>query len=288
MVEFTDQVVLRLRLDVTIEAIAIESIHDIHGAAGSDAAAVFGHIQFALICAAVMGTWLAAVHGTAITNGIALGFLSTGTVLLLITAITFGAGRMEVGDEIWHLKRLIPILRPIDQSIPWLILIAAGWVLCISTFKSVPASLGTIRPQMFDSVLLVSIGGFAFLCLFARWATAITVGRQGAGRVTLGVALVLWVVLPVLSLIIISAGALSGGLVYEASAFLGRFSPFYVMAEGIERESYYASVGGVISLPGFAPFVVYLLLAVVFLIVGELMRHRRWKGFDYHYDMPAA
>ncbi len=254
-----------------------------------DETRAFSHWQFAAVAAVTMGLFLAALSGTILSNTVALGFLSAGCVFLLTAAITFGSGRMEVGDEIWHLKRLLPFLRPIDQTIPYLAVIGGLWFYAIQLLKSVPASLGAIPSEMIDSTLLVSLGGFVFFCLFARWATALTVGRKGAGRITLAVVSGLWVGLPLLMYLLLSAGALEGGVFFEVCSFVGRFSPFFVMAEGIEREAHYAAMGSdMLGLPGFPPFAVYMALSVVFLIIGEAMRYRRWKGFDYHYDMPAA
>lgn len=246
------------------------------------------HWQFALLGAVVLGIYLAMLSGTNLGNTQALGFLATGCVLLLVAAVTFGAGRMEVGDEMWHLKRHVPILRRIDQTIPYLVGVGLAWWGATVLFQRAPASLGAIVPAMIHATTMVSLAGFAFFCVFARWATAVAIGRKGAGRIVLGVAGALWIGLPLLSMLITSAGAVDGGVVQEVSAFLGRFSPFYVMAEGIERDAHYAAARGLFGLPGFVPTLVYGILTVVFLVFGEALRHRRWKNFDYHYDMPVG
>lgn len=254
-----------------------------------DETRAFSHWQFAVVAIAGMGVFLAALSGRAMTNTMALGFLATGCIFLVTAVVTFGAGRMEVGDEIWHLKRMLPFLRPIDQTVPYLAVIGAAWFYATQLFKTVPGSLGAIRPEMVDSTMLVSLGGFVFFCLFARWATALTVGRKGAGRITLALVCGLWAGLPLLAYLMISTGLSENSDFFAFCSFFGRFSPFFVMAEGIEREAHYATTGGdIFGLPGFPAFAVYMALGAVFLVVGETMRYRRWKGFDYHYDMPAA
>jgi hypothetical protein len=57
------------------------------------------------------------------------------------------------------------------------------------------------------------------------------------------------------------------------------------MAEAIDSPRLYPAgdLGPVVP-----QMVVYGVLAVVFLAVGEFLRFRRWRGFNYHYDMPAA
>lgn len=248
----------------------------------------FGHAQFAVVALLIMGgLWTYISFGNAVTNYTVLGFLTTGCILLMIAAINFGVGRMEVGDEIWHLKRLFPFLRFFDQTIPYLVCVGLLWFWAGIQFMDLVAPSKLVEAGMIRSVLLVSLSGFAFLCVFGRYATAVAVGRSGAGRLTLGVAIALWVVVPILVLFTLAGLSNKGSAFGEVCSFLGRLSPFYVMVDGTNNQRLYAG-GDALSLPGFTIFVVYSVLTVIFLVLGELLRYRRWKGFDYHYDMPKG
>ena len=79
----------------------------------------FAHWQFAVLGVAILGGFLGFLNGRTLGNAEALAFLATGCALLLVSAVTFGAGRMEVGDEMWHLKHHVPILRRVGEGLPF-------------------------------------------------------------------------------------------------------------------------------------------------------------------------
>ncbi len=246
------------------------------------------HWQFALITLVVMAimTWVAT--SGVLSNLMLLAYLGMGCLLLLVAVLSFSVGRMEVGDEIWHLKRLIPFLRPIDQTIPYLVVLGCGWFALVHKFQTMVSLPGNTSPELLESILLVSLTGFAFLCVFGRFATAMAVDRRRAGRITLIIASLFWFVLPIICGILISALELENGFGYTIAAGIARFSPFFIMIEGLDNTTIYTASTPLFRQPGIIAAMCYSGLFGIFLILGEFMRFKRWRGFDYHYDMPSA
>jgi len=211
----------------------------------------------------------------------ALVFLMTGQLLLLVAVMCFGVGRMEVGDEMWHLKRVVPFLRPFDQTLPYLVALAAGWWLVVDRFYALAATVGS-PPGLKDIFVWVSITSFAALCAAARLATAISVGRAGAGTITASVGIGLWFVLPLVGIAIRS---LSPAFAPVGEYFV-KLSPFVLLFNSVGEPLLYQSFGDLTGVNGLV-CVSYVAGTVVLVIVGEYKRWQRWKGFDYHYDMPA-
>lgn len=237
----------------------------------------FSHWQFTVLFGAYLFAGIGLLSGNPMRSEIPeLTFLAAGLVLLLAAVMTFAVGRMEVGDEIWHLKRLVPVLRPIDQTVPFLILIGLAWFYGL---HSLPESR---RPALLvSSILMTSVPLFALLCFFARGATGVTASRRKAGMYSLAAILSLTAFPPIAAALLnVSAPGL-GAAWREVSAF----SPFGVLIDAFNNPNAYAEG---VRAPGIIAFWVYSILAVIAAAVGEVARYRRWKDFDYHYDMPAG
>lgn len=240
----------------------------------------FSHWQFLLFAAILIVPQLSFIGGMVASEPVTLLFLSTGMVLLFIAVQCFAVGRMEVGDEIWHLKRMVPILRPIDQTLPYLILLGVLWALAIGLFQKFAAS--HLAPAgVFDSFMKVSVSCYAFMVAVGRLMTATAVGRSGAARGSLIVVIALWVVIP-----------LAGYALYETfdtAVGLGLLylSPFALLIQSVSEPQLFAAAPkwgtpvGVVT-------IFYAAAALVVFVVSEVKRFRRWGRFNYHYDMPAA
>ncbi|NJL08472.1 MAG: hypothetical protein HC900_09565 [Methylacidiphilales bacterium] len=85
------------------------------------------HWQFAVIAFLVLLILIGVFDGRTLTPIGILGFSTIACLLLVVAIQCFSVGRMEVGDEIWHIKRLVPILRPFDQTVPFLIIVGLGF-----------------------------------------------------------------------------------------------------------------------------------------------------------------
>lgn len=256
-----------------------------------DESRAFSHWQFAFIAGATMAVLLGSQAGSVLKDTDALLFLTVGMVLLATAVTSFAVGRMEVGDEIWHMKRLLPFLRPFDQTVPYLILLGFAWYFIVDMWRSSLAgySAGALK-GMIDAVLLVSLFSYGFFVVFGRFATAVTVGRKGAGRLTLAVIGTCWIALPILGALLKAMFAVeNGGVGYWILSSIERFSPFYAMIEGInDKSGLFTTNLRTICLEYMIPLIAYGTAALGFLIVGEYKRFKRWRRFDYHYDMPAA
>ena len=241
----------------------------------------FSHSQFALLFAGGLIGGLGILSANSFSREIPeLAFLAVGYSLLLVAASCFAVGRMEVGDEIWHLKRLLPFLRPIDQTVPFLILVGAGWYWALGALPGILGKMN-VPAGLVDSMTYVSLSSFAFFCLFARAVTGLTHHRNRAGRYLLICLSVFLVGLPII-------GAGIGALVTPFAA-VGReiiaFSPFAMLVDAFANPAAYQPGGYTV---GTVASVVYVVLALGIGLYGETKRYLRWKDFDYHFDMPAA
>lgn len=253
-------------------------------------ARAFGHVQFLVIFLALAWLPILSVRGASIGDKGTLGFLVTGSLLLAVAAGCFAVGRMEVGDEMWKLKRLAKPLRRIDQT-PWFLVgLGVLWWFCVSAFTEAPAQLVETPVAMVWSTAWIALAGYAFFCAVGRWATAVSVGRKGAGRIAMGTMAALWLGGPFVGAILGAASA-PGGALALAGEFLSRLSPFFVMFEGLAPAAadYYSAEGAALmELPVAGPVIALAMAAAIVLAIGEYKRLRRWRGFDYHFDMPGA
>lgn len=240
----------------------------------------FAHWQFALLFGGYLAGYLGLLGATPFASEIPeIGFFVAGYAMLLIGVQTFAIGRMEMGDEIWHLKRLLPFLRPFDQTVPYLVGLGALWYLAVSSFDRVVFTLNMSTGGV-DSLQLVTLSSFAFFCVIARAGTALARSKQIAGRYSLIIMTAILVVLPMIGL---TMGAISSELGFLARE-IAAFSPLAILIDQFNNPSAY-NTGSTI---GYPATVVYIILSVFLGLYGEVKRYFRWKGYNYHYDMPAG
>lgn len=247
------------------------------------------HWQFAVLYLLIMACMILPAATLNIGNIYAVMLSSMMAGLLAVAAINFAVGRMEVGDEIWHMKRLIPILRPFDQTIPFLILLALATYFFTDLFlNTIPANNQITNTDGIWYSTYVSLASFFFFCSFARFATAISVGRKQAGRLTIAAVILLWIVLPIIAIIILNLmqeGGFGNGIIASLLLNVGRFSPFVVVINSMFANQ--STVPELFELSILLPIITYIFLGIVFLAIGEPKRWKRWKGFSWHYDMPS-
>lgn len=239
----------------------------------------FAHWQFAVIFAGFTAFYLAFLAANPFATELPeLIFFTIVYTLLLVAVYCFGVGRTEVGDEIWHLKRLFPLLRPFDQTIPFLVFIGLVCYYAFSLYPSIVRAM-VLPAGMVQTMLSVSLASFAFFSTVGRLATAMSTERGEAGRYTSIVLIAFLGALPLLGGIII--------LVVPDMSLVGReitvFSPYGILIDAFRNPAAYA--GGPVG--KFATYT-YITLAVVTGIYAEVKRSRRWRNFNYHYDMPAG
>ncbi len=241
----------------------------------------FAHWQYVVLLAGFLATFAGFLAGNAFTSEIPeVAFLLMGYLLLIVAVQTFAIGRMEVGDEIWHLKRLLPILRPIDQTIPFLVLVAAIWYFAVSGLpRMLPAMI--LPRGAIDAMVLVSICSFAFFCFVARATTALTSVRTKAGGYSIAVMVFFLLVVPILGFAI---GGLAPGLA-DVSREIIAVSPMALLYDAFRNSAPYAAGGGTI---GTYAAGMYIVLAIGVAAWGETKRFLKYRGFDYHYDMPVG
>ncbi len=155
------------------------------------------------------------------------------------------------------------------------------WYLALSNYKSYVLT-ATLNAGLITSMMSVSLASYAFFVFFGRAATAITGSRKKAGTATLILAGVVILVLP---LLVSAAAAIVPSLDFVWRELFA-FSPIALLVHGFYNPGDY-DTGGKLGVGAVATFV-YASLALVIAVIGEARRYRRWKDFDYHYDMPAG
>jgi hypothetical protein len=240
----------------------------------------FSHWQFAVFALVILVPQVLAALGRPVRELEAIAFLASSLILLLVAASCFAVGRMEVGDEIWHLKRVVPVLRPFDQTIPYLLGVIGLWWLALELFQTRAASIAGPK-ALFDIIQFLGVPLFLFLCGLGRFATSVAVGRRGAGRIVLATVAILW------SMAAVAASVLEAmGLQGSVSQALVALSPPWMLYHTIDNEAAYTTAPELASPVGVAGGL-YAASGLILLVTGEVLRYRRWKGFSYHYDMPA-
>lgn len=241
----------------------------------------FAHWQFAVLFLSMLAGYLGFLAANPFTTELPeLGYYLAAYAMLLIAVMVFAVGRMEVGDEIWHLKRLFPMLRPIDQTIPFLA--ATGlvyWLMASRLSDVLPAPV--LPVGVANSLVMVSVASFAFFCVLARAMTTFTMQRKKAGVYTaIGISFFLLLIPLVGATMAAAFVGLEG-----AGRELVAFSPFGIAIDGFRNPNEYPATG---TATGFFAVCAYIGLGVIVAIYGETRRFVRWRNFDYHYDMPVG
>lgn len=241
----------------------------------------FAHWQFAAIAGGILMLWMGFFSSNPVAQDAPqLLFLALGTVLLGVAVQTFAVGRMEVGDEIWHLKRLLPALRPFDQTFPFLVLVAFAWWMILEVFPTTVTTL-KVPASLIDSLQWVSVASFAFLAAFARAMTGFTGSRRRAGLYSMIAIGVCWGGFPLIA----GLGSLILTPLEPFWREVASLSPFALLYSGFRSPAEWAPG---LSFPGLLQASAYTILALAVGTWGELQRWRRWRHFDYHYDMPVG
>lgn len=247
----------------------------------------FAYWQFAALFLVAMGVMIGLAYNRTVGDRSILIYSIVSASLLSTAAICYGVGRLEVGDEMWHLKRLIPALRPIDESLIFLGAMAAGWAFLTHVWFRAPATTSATGPFV-DSLIWVGVSGLVFFVFLGRLLTAIFFTRKMAGRLAMTAVGLFWIGLP-----------LFGSLLASLSVALdpmrevcGRFSPIFLALEfirglGAGAGSSFSHLEG-IQRPGLLQSVVYLALAGIVAVFGEVRRWQYSRRINYHFDMPEG
>ncbi len=237
--------------------------------------------QFTLIYGSTLLVLLGVLSANQFTRELPeILFLLLSYLMIIAAAGIFAIGRMEVGDEIWHIKRIFSWLRPIDQTIPFLVLIALSFYYVISDYQSWMMKAHLPEGFVF-SFLCISISSFAFFCFFGRAMTGITTHRPRAVLYFFVALVVCLIILPVFGAVL---GSIAPSLSFVARE-LALVSPLAALIDVFNNPAAY-SAGG--YTPGMTATAVYAILAVGVGLWGETKRFLKFRGFDYHYDMPAG
>jgi len=247
----------------------------------------FAYWQFALLFGLAMISVIGLAYNRTVGDRFVLTYSILSAALLATAAVCYGVGRLEVGDEIWHLKRLIPILRPIDEGLFFLGGVGLVWAWGSYLWLKVPATTSA-TPAFVSALVWVGLSGLVFFVLLGRLLTAIFFTRKIAGRIAMAAIGVFWVGLPLFGALL---ATLSSALEPMAELF-GRFSPIFLSLEfirglGSGGGTPFSHMGG-LARPGVLQAIMYLVLAAAVGVVGEYRRWQYSRRIDYHFDMPEG
>lgn len=135
-------------------------------------------------------------------------FLSYPLMFLLV--VTQCLHRLEIGSEVWALKKRWPILRGVDESIPFVLLFAGAWAVAgwaWSTHTTIPAGTGVPTLDTIGSVTPLAFGQMAatlvLAAVLARYFAYASASRADAFRGVMWSSLILFLVVPMVGYLVL-------------------------------------------------------------------------------------
>ncbi len=187
-------------------------------------ARAFSYQQFFILFLIAMVLLLGAVWRD-LNEGTFLAFLVISFALLFGAVLTFSVGRMEIGDDVWRLKRRYLWLRRVDESVWYLLGLLAIWMV----ISSIWAGAAHTRSLRFEPITCVALfcAPLFFLIVCGRLISGMVAARRFGVRLLFGIAALLFLVLPLVAVMVQEVTG-SESIMLEA---LRQLSPFFVLPE---------------------------------------------------------
>jgi hypothetical protein len=207
-------------------------------------------------------------------------------VILMICVFIYNTGRVEMGNEVWRLKRRFAPLRPFDESVLYIALLLLVWITVGSWWVGHTAAAasqpGATRAMWWQTVYFVSANTL-FTCALARFFANLTTTRSQSMGFTLLTTATLYLILPLVLMFLIAvrrdplpSANIEGQLTLLAHApwvYLQELAGRNVVNEfrGFNFEA-----GVMLAAP-----VIYGLLAAGLCGFAWVLHRRRWANPDY-------
>ncbi|MCX7011795.1 MAG: ABC transporter permease [Candidatus Sumerlaeota bacterium] len=236
---------------------------------------MFNYRQFLVFFLIAQALLLGSGWGSFGAKGAAEQWIGPTALLMFVAAALYSTGRVEVGDEVWILKRRHPFFRRVDDGLLFLALLAAAWVLggAIWTLDKPSRAAGSPPAPSLVVPALRAIGYFSvaslFIFLLGKIVSQFTWSRRAAFWALIVVVGLLFCAFP-LALGITEGSMLNG----EALAFL---SPVMAL--------FHADLLSDKDL-SLAAIVFYLAACAGAALVWAVAR-RRHREVNYHYELKA-
>lgn len=244
-------------------------------------ARAFSYQQFFVLFLIAMFLVLGAVWHD-LSEGTFLAFLVISFALLFGAVLTFSVGRMEIGDDVWRLKRRYLWLRRVDESVWYLLGLLAIWMV-ISSIWAGAAHTRSPRLEPITCVVLFCAPLF-FLIVCGRLISGMVAARRLGVRLLFGIAALLFLVLPLVAVMVREATR-SESIMLEV---LRQVSPFFVLPELMGDPHVWGRDRSLIFFgPGVFTTAIYLIAGLsVALLMGIVTKRKKAKR-DFHYEFPV-
>ncbi|MBN1477350.1 hypothetical protein JXA47_11405 [Candidatus Sumerlaeota bacterium] len=204
--------------------------------------------------------------------------------LLMVGVLVYQTGRVEMGNEVWRLKRRFRFLRGIDESVIHQLMLIGLWVLIAQWWLRSTVAYAT-QPQVTHRLWIQTLWFVTANALFAgalgRFFAHLTRTRSSALRWTFLTLLILYVILPLAIIFLVKMN----------SAYASQFTVRLTVLAHVPWV-YLGQLGGenVIRELGNVPFeggilqtapLVYLVLAGVFYFLAFSLHRSRRIDPDY-------
>jgi hypothetical protein len=199
--------------------------------------------------------------------------------LLMILVLVYQTGRVEMGNEVWRLKRRFRFLRGIDESVIHQLLLIGLWVLIAHWWirnTAAYASQPHVTQRLWEQTLWFVTANALFAGALGRFFANLTRTRSSALRWTFLTLLVLFLIMPLAIIFLIKMGPSAPGQQTLRLTFLAHVPWIYLAqlgGENVIRELGYVAFEG--SIQRLAPLVYITLAGVFHFLALSLHRSRR-------------
>ncbi len=244
-------------------------------------ARAFSYQQFFILFLIAMFLVLGVVWRD-LNEGTFMAFLVISVALLFGAVLTFSVGRMEIGDDIWRLKRRYLWLRRMDESVWYLLGLLAIWMV-ISSIWAGAAHTRSLRFAPISCVTLFCAPLF-FLIVCGRLISGMVSVRRLGVRLLFGIAALLFLVVPLVA-VMVQEATRSESVMLEV---LRQLSPFFVLPELMGDRLIWGWDRSLIFFgPGVFTTAIYLIAGLCVAVLMGIVTKRKKAARDFHYEFPV-
>lgn len=204
------------------------------------------------------------------------------TLIFFFVAVTAHClHRLEVGSDIWALKKRFPPLRWFDESIPFIVILALAWA-AVSQLWMENSSLKLTESQAFPALQALGIAMALFLAISARCLAWRTGDRATAFKQALYLWMAIMVVLPMIFRLWFWEGSaarpVADALIYMSpyfqwGDFFDRATNIIAKPDGALEQAYWGATG------------FYAVGCIVFGALGIYYNRQHRRDIDYTYAL---
>jgi hypothetical protein len=211
-----------------------------------------------------------------------LVFLIISVVLLFGAVLTFSVGRMEIGDDVWRLKRRYLWMRRVDENVWYLLGLLGIWVVMSALW----AASAYARPPRFEPIpcIVLFCTPLFFLIMCGRLVTDLLAIRRHAVHALFGIAALLFFFLPLVAVMVEEATQRQTVML----EVIRQLSPFFVLRECMEDQMIWGKEALLLPLgPGLFTIIMYVIAGLCMAILTGIAMKPKKALRNYHYEFPV-